>query len=163
MKRFLLVALLCSLLLVSSALSENVNMGIATQALLDDFASYRESIGLKGYPTNLFERELNAKHVNLQISDYCRIDIHQQDGYVVDFTVLTDDVAQTDASVQDIIITFTGIMLVSNPEIDTSNALDLFSGMVENSEDVTIGGITYHYSTSQPFTNIIALQANLAK
>lgn len=162
MKR-VITLLLTMVVFVSIAHAESENMGISTQNLLDSFAEYRQSLGLKPYPTNLFEREINADSVNLQISDYCRIDIKQSEGMVVGFTVITnDDVDQSEACSSDIIMTFTGVMMVSNSSIDNTNVIDLFQTLVLNREDVTIGGVTYHYASSS-LSNIVALYAKLEK
>ena len=59
-----------------------VGIGISTQKLLDDFQAYRKTANLQQYSTFLLPSEKDASSVIVQISDYCWINIRQDNGQV---------------------------------------------------------------------------------
>lgn len=123
-------------------------IGITTQKLLDDFASYREKIGLNGYSTYLLSTEKASDSILVQISDYCWIDIIQENGNVQKFDMYTYAEYNTEQVkaeiIADVLMSCTGLLALTNPLIEYNGALDVFNEIVQSGYK-TVGDITYNF------------------
>ena len=143
-----------------------VGIGISTQKLLDDFQAYRKTANLQQYSTFLLPSEKDASSVIVQISDYCWINIRQDNGQVVSFNAIArseDTSQQAEAEkMADALISFCGLLAVSNPEIEISDAIDVFNGLVQSLEETTIGNVTYRFITASTVTTNYMFEAKPA-
>ena len=142
-------------------------MGISTAELLARFEGYFEPLvrlsGYPYYPLELKDNEKDQSNVLKILSDYCSLFILQQDGQVASFRVgSSDNEIRSNAEMEDIVICFSAALMVTDLDLPGDDMLTRLDEIMADKQEHTYNGFTYRYITTQPFSNVVALEVTPA-
>lgn len=142
-------------------------MGISTAELLARFEGYFEPFvrlsGYPYYPLELKDNEKDQSNVLKILSDYCSLFILQQDGQAASFRVVSsDNENRSNAEMEDIVICFSAALMVTDLDLPGDDMLTRLDEIMADKQEHTYNGFTYRYITTQPFSNVVALEVTPA-